>query len=225
MVWLYASFGIMIVEWYAAWRERTMLNRVVKPAALLALTIWFWSLGKGEGPLFWFGIGLIFSLLGDVLLLSNSLFMEGLAAFLLGHVFYIVSFNPTPPPFEWINGLLIVVVGTGGFFVVRTIRRGLLRRAAGRKLRMAVIIYGSIISLMMLSALFTLLRPEWPDKAAVLAVLGGGLFVLSDSLLGYDRFVQRLPHGRFWVMLTYHLGQIGLSAAMLVQTGAIQLPF
>ncbi|HOG79710.1 MAG TPA: lysoplasmalogenase, partial [Anaerolineaceae bacterium] len=168
---------------------------------------------------------LIFSLLGDVLLLSSSLFMEGLAAFLLGHVFYIVSFNPTPPPFEWINGLLIVVVGTGGFFVVRTIRRGLLRRAAGRKLRMAVIIYGSIISLMMLSALFTLLRPEWPDKAAVLAVLGGGLFVLSDSLLGYDRFVQRLPHGRFWVMMTYHLGQIGLSAAMLVQTGAIQLPF
>ncbi|HQN44153.1 MAG TPA: lysoplasmalogenase [Anaerolineaceae bacterium] len=215
----------MIVEWYAAWRERTMLNRVVKPAALLALTIWFWSMGKGEGPLFWFGIGLIFSLLGDVLLLSSSLFMEGLAAFLLGHVFYIVSFNPTPPPFEWINGLLIVVVGTGGFFVVRTIRRGLLRRAAGRKLRMAVIIYGSIISLMMLSALFTLLRPEWPDKAAVLAVLGGGLFVLSDSLLGYDRFVQRLPHGRFWVMLTYHLGQIGLSTAMLMQAGAIQLPF
>jgi len=116
-------------------------------------------------------------------------------------------------------------VGTGGFFVVRTIRRGLLRRAAGRKLRMAVIIYGSIISLMMLSALFTLLRPEWSDKAAILAVLGGGLFVLSDSLLGYDRFVQRLPHGRFWVMMTYHLGQIGLSAAMLVQAGSIQLPF
>jgi len=26
-------------------------------------------------------------------------------------------------------------------------------------------------------------------------------------------------------MLTYHLGQIGLSTAMLMQAGAIQLPF
>ncbi|HNT54365.1 MAG TPA: lysoplasmalogenase [Anaerolineaceae bacterium] len=223
MYWFYLACAIMVIEWYAAWREWTMLNRVVKPAALLALNVWFWSLGQGEGPLFWFGIGLIFSLLGDILLLSHSLFLEGLTAFLLGHIFYIVSFNPTPPPLHWVSLLLIAGIGAGGFFIVRTIRRGLLRRASGRKLRLAVVLYGSVISLMLLSTLFTLLRPEWPPRSALLACVGGALFVFSDSLLAFDRFVQRLPHGRFWVMLTYHLGQIGLSSAMLVQAGILKL--
>ena len=119
--------------------------------------------------------------------------------------------------------LLIAGIGAGGFFIVRTIRRGLLRRASGRKLRLAVVLYGSVISLMLLSTLFTLLRPEWPPRSALLACVGGALFVFSDSLLAFDRFVQRLPHGRFWVMLTYHLGQIGLSSAMLVQAGILKL--
>ena len=46
------------------------------------------------------------------------------------------------------------------------------------------------------------------------AIVGALLFYASDGILGWNRFVQPLPHGRLAVMTTYHLGQIGLVLAL-----------
>jgi uncharacterized membrane protein YhhN len=36
------------------------------------------------------------------------------------------------------------------------------------------------------------------------------LFVISDSLLSWDRFVAPITNARTIVMVTYHLGQFGI---------------
>jgi uncharacterized membrane protein YhhN len=39
------------------------------------------------------------------------------------------------------------------------------------------------------------------------ALAGSMAFYASDSLLGWDRFVHRLPHRGLAILSTYHLGQ------------------
>jgi uncharacterized membrane protein YhhN len=48
---------------------------------------------------------------------------------------------------------------------------------------------------------------------------GGLLFFISDLLHGADRLGKRIPHAKFWIIATYHLGQflIVLGAAQWAQ--------
>ena len=46
------------------------------------------------------------------------------------------------------------------------------------------------------------------------AIAGAVLFYASDGILGWNKFVQPVPHGRVAIMTTYHLGQIGLVLAL-----------
>ncbi len=71
------------------------------------------------------------------------------------------------------------------------------------------------------STLVCLLRPEWPGSAAAMAAGGGVLFLLSDSLLAWDRFVRPIPRGRFWTMLSYHGAQFLLASSVLSYLGSI----
>ena len=43
--------------------------------------------------------------------------------------------------------------------------------------------------------------------AAIATAIGGVLFLASDSLIAWERFVRRLPHGPLAVIVTYHLAQ------------------
>ncbi len=43
--------------------------------------------------------------------------------------------------------------------------------------------------------------------AAIATAAGGILFLASDSLIAWERFVHRVPHGPLAVIVTYHLAQ------------------
>jgi len=76
--------------------SQTALYMLVKPLLMISLLFYFTtgSMGypKWRIPVIF---ALIFSWLGDVLLLSNDLFLAGLAAFLVAHVLYIVAYHKT----------------------------------------------------------------------------------------------------------------------------------
>jgi uncharacterized membrane protein YhhN len=78
------------------------------------------------------------------------------------------------------------------------------------------LIYSIALSMMFFSAALTLAEPEWSALAAVPAAVGGLLFFSSDSLLSYNRYVRPVPHGQFLVRILYHLGQIALTAGVLI---------
>jgi uncharacterized membrane protein YhhN len=192
---------------------------VTKPAALIALIAWFSQVGGWQGSLLWFGLALCFSLVGDVMLLwPDRFFYFGLISFFLAHVGYIVGLNQQPVSFRPAGILILVLVIVVGALDYFRLRRGMSKQAETAKIsaRVPVAAYSSVLALMLLSAWMTLLRPQWPLPAALLAGFGATLFFISDSLLASGRFVGPVPHEDFWVMSTYHLGQLGLVAGALL---------
>lgn len=73
------------------------------------------------------------------------------------------------------------------------------------QLRFAMVVYLAAISFMAASAI---------ASGLPLAALGAILFVFSDALIAWDRFVAPLSSGRVAIIVTYHLGQFGLAHAL-----------
>ena len=218
--WFWITLLIMVTDWVATGLNAKTARYITKPAALIALIIWFSILGSWRGVLVWFGLGLVFSLLGDIFLLKpERAFLLGLAAFLAGHLGYIIGFNSRPV--VWNALLLIPIVGVAviALLVSRHVLGGINRDAANRSMRIPVIGYMTVILLMLLSAAACFFRPAWPVQAATLSTLGAASFLASDSLLASDRFVRPQNWANLTVMITYHLGQILIAAGALMALG------
>jgi len=211
------TLALAVFDWLAAEKHWRRIHFILKPAVLLALIAWF-SINTGwKGAALWFGLGLVCSLLGDVILeLPERFFLPGLVAFLLAHVFYIVGFSQSP--LVWIPSALVVGLAVlGAFaFVLSRLRQGLAHIEGGKRMLFPVIAYSLTISVMLASAWLCLCRPAWSTGAALAAGAGAFLFFCSDSLLAYDRFVHPFPHRELLVMGCYHLGQIGIVAGVIL---------
>jgi len=99
-------------------------------------------------------------------------------------------------------GAALVVVGmaTVGRRIVGAVRAG------EPALASPVVAYMVVISAMVVAAFGTL------DARAM---VGSVLFYASDALIAWNRFIEALARGRVAIMVTYHLGQIGLVASLV----------
>jgi uncharacterized membrane protein YhhN len=68
----------------------------------------------------------------------------------------------------------------------------------------------------------TLFRTDWLSTPAYLVSLGAVLFLSSDLLLAWNKFVNPVRHGPLLIMVTYHLGQLALLAGAVGQFGSFQ---
>jgi len=207
-------------NWYAAVAGSRKLEYVFKPATLMAAIAWAVWLAA-ERPAGWgwlapfFVAALVASLVGDVLLMlpdRNRFFLPGLMFFLLAHVCYVIGLNGTLPPLAAL--VLLIPVGILWVLLFRGIAAGL-RRGADAGLLAAAATYSAALGLMLYSAWATWFRPEWNLTAQVLAIAGGTLFFVSDTMLAWNRFVRPWPQSHVQVMVTYHLGQFCLAAVVL----------
>ncbi len=211
------AIAFAFLDWASTWKGWKIRLYVSKPATLLFLIVWTWQVTHWQGGMLWFGLALIFSLLGDIALMLNPrYFMVGLSAFLIAHLNFLVGFNQQPPPLTIGSLLIALLVGISAARVLKTLRPGVMKVPRGKRFLTAVLFYGVTLALMVLSALITTFRADWQLSHALLVSVGAILFYISDTLLGYDRFVKKVNHGQSYVHLTYHLGQIGIvTGAML----------
>jgi uncharacterized membrane protein YhhN len=202
--------ALAVTDWVAADRKIKPLEYFAKPATMLAL-LWWMGLNAGlGGSMLWFTLGVAFCLAGDVfLMIPRDMFIFGLLAFLMGHICYIVGLNNNPPFINYWGGFLIVILGIYIYWLYPRLAGGLKRKGQNR-LRIAVLVYALVISLMVYSALMTWTRPGWSIAAALSASLGALLFYASDAMLAWDRFLKPISHARLRVMASYHLGQVGI---------------
>lgn len=185
---LAAAAFAALVDWIAVARGLRPLEWVAKPAALALLLLWA-ALGPDAS---WVLLAaLTFSLLGDVyLMLPGNLFAAGLTAFLIGHLGFIAAFDaPVLPRLAWLVGVLVVSAPL-------TLR--LVRAVANPPLRAAVAAYMLVIAVMVASALAS------GDR---LAALGAVLFMISDAMIAWNRFVRPFRGARTAIIVTYHVGQ------------------
>jgi uncharacterized membrane protein YhhN len=150
-------------------------------------------------------VALVCSLAGDLFLLDGDRrFVPGLVAFLLAHVAFTIGLA-LAPDWSWAGfavgaAMTAVLAATVGVRIVRA------ASASAAVLGPAVTAYLVAISAMFCAAVAT---------GNLWAIGGAGLFVASDSVLGWRQFVGAQQWMTPTVMITYHLGQAGLVASLI----------
>jgi uncharacterized membrane protein YhhN len=213
------AFVFAALEALAVWKGWLKLEFIAKPAVMVCLFLWLYLTAGLQGALLWFGIGILFSLAGDVaLLFMDRFFLFGLVAFLLAQVAYLIGFNTPFPATQGIwSFVLAIAIGLGASRLIRRILAGV--RTTDASLVTPVTLYSTVITLMLLSALLTLIRPDWAATPAAIASLGAFLFYLSDIVLAWNKFVAPIRNGRVLNIGLYQLGQIAIVIGVAMQFG------
>ena len=218
VLWLILAIIFASLEVLAVSKNVQRLEYVAKPAVMLCLFLWLFADTGLQGHAFWFGMGILFSLAGDVLLTFERMFLPGLVAFLLAHLAYIVGFREeilTLTAWSLILALFIAVnIGRLLGRIVET-----MRSKGENKLVFPVLAYGTIISVMLYAAMSTISNSAWKNSAALFISVGAFFFCVSDAILAWNKFVAPVRNGRVWNIVLYYLGQIGLIAGVIAQFG------
>ncbi len=205
--WILLFAVIMIGDLTGIQLQHKGLQFIFKPLIIPVLFGYLDSQSAGitKGLCKWISAALLFSLLGDILLMfeeKNAIFfLLGLSAFLLAHIFYIIFFHQVRIK-ENVKGnpwLLVIVVG----YYVALIS---LLSPYLSAMRIPVLVYGIVISFMFMLAMHLLfiknkLTGKWMMTGAL-------LFVMSDSILAINKFYLPFEAAGVLIMLTYGLAQL-----------------
>ncbi len=204
---------IVLLEFVSgASTDFSTMHYVCKPAIVLALLIFFWSHSRilNKSSRFLMVSALLFSLLGDILLMFANLgshyFLFGLIAFLIAHIMYSIVFargrNKSMNPVGFIA--ILMLYGGGLFYLLNGGLYNML---------LPVMLYMLIILTM---TIFAYLRQGRTVKLSYqFVLLGAFLFLVSDSILALNKFYKPLAYSNITIMLTYALAQYFIVVGML----------
>jgi uncharacterized membrane protein YhhN len=143
--------------------------------------------------------GLLCSLAGDIaLMFPDKLFTAGLAAFLAAQVCYILAFKPGPE--RPVSAALLFPFLIYGLLMFRILAPSL------GPLKFPVFVYVAAIAVM--AGLAAGRFVERGGLQPLLAFAGAVLFLVSDSVLAYDRFAKKLGFAQAVILGTYFPAQI-----------------
>lgn len=189
---------------YGLSTHASLLCLLVKPMPVLALLGWLHDAPPTEYRR-WISLGLIFSLVGDELLAwPGDLFIFGLGAFLCAHLAYLKAYFSDCRRLALLP--MVLALGVGAVLLSVLIAHGL------GDLLIPVVIYALVISAMLWRALARV-GSGVPKGSALLAAAGALSFVLSDALIGINRFVFAFEAAPYLLITTYWLGQWGITAS------------
>ena len=191
-----------------------------KPLMMLVLSSWFYFNSRRVGDRFTLLVqaGLLFSLMGDVALMLQHRdefnFLIGLSAFLIAQLCYAMAFLHNIVEAGQARGVLIstliaVSLLTYGYFFASTILP-----AVEETITIPVTIYAIAITVMGVTASFRLGRTFL--RSFLFTMAGALCFILSDSLLATNRFLNPMDHAKWSVLLTYATAQVLIISGALM---------
>jgi len=161
---------------------------------------------------------LLLSGIGDALLIGQGegYFVGGLSAFLCAHMVYVSlfvqrhrSYSAGLTATSWVDQKTwpAILIPVGVLYYLYPSLGGMI---------FPVLAYITVITLMWLLALSNFVRSRSSDSShegwgpSVLLTLGASLFVVSDAVLAFEKFIAPFPGARLTVMGTYILAQLAL---------------
>ncbi|KMK78326.1 hypothetical protein AB990_01320 [Alkalihalobacillus pseudalcaliphilus] len=146
-------------------------------------------------------LGLIVCMIADGVIVYS--FLGGLIVFLTGHIFYLYAFLKIS-----VNKRKSGIVSFP-FLIYMTIMGYLLISAmvdsGETALVIPVILYILVIGFMGITAVWT------NDKYAM---IGAILFIISDSFLAWNMFVESISYSHVWIMTTYYGAQFFIATSI-----------
>ena len=210
---------LLAEQWQVEW-----LILATKPLLISLLALWFYRRARPPRDRFsrLLLAGLIFSVGGDSLLMLvgygpriESFFLLGLGSFLLAQCCYAAAFWSYGER-HYLRRRPVAALPLVAFYAFLM---WVLAPHLTGVLQVAVAIYGLAITTMALGAVdlrdAILFEPQKIQKNTKAGhgriywglLAGVLLFLLSDSLIAWNKFVQPLPGARFSIMATYLAGQ------------------
>jgi uncharacterized membrane protein YhhN len=176
------------------------LYLTAKPLLMITLLLYFLSASSGFPRWRWMVVAaLVFSWAGDVFLIWDNMFIFGLVAFLIAHLFYIIAYHQTGAAKGELRPLDIIKFLLLGSILIWLIYPGL----------------GSMMLPVLVYALVLLGMGIWAHKrrgstsanSFTLVSIGVVLFVISDGMIAVNKFAFEIPAERILIMSTYMTAQ------------------
>jgi uncharacterized membrane protein YhhN len=183
------------------------LEWITKPTLLISLGIFFYFESK-KGKILRGSqralilAAIIFSCLGDTILLFENMFVFGLGSFLIAHVCYISAFIQD-------NQGWIFTKKDRWFWVIPVAVYGIAFMSYLLPHLGAMTIPVCVYSIAILAMFLTVIN-RWKSvsyDSFWWVLIGAIFFCLSDSLLAINLFAQPVPYGNILVITTYAVGQ------------------
>lgn len=210
-------FGLLSIHVWGEYKKIIKMRYITKPL-LMPLLIIFYVLGATVGTLNALIIfALLFGTIGDIFMMKEEVdkfFLNGMIAFLIGHVFYIFFITKIVinigdfASFPW---LILFLTGPGivvGLYSMKKMKPKL------GKFLLPTVIYSGFLLIMHFSTL--LLSSATLDERFWYIYLGSLLFVISDTLLAWNRFVSKINHHLVYIMILYGVGQFLITLSFLL---------
>jgi uncharacterized membrane protein YhhN len=193
-----------LANWYSRWKLNVRLELISKPLTTLGAIAIAALAGGPRSATVVAIIALTLCLVGDVALLpAVDQFVVGLAAFLLGHVAFIVMFVQRGLDRWPMAGVAVV----GCALLLGTAAVPIVRGAATKGFGIPVRAYLVVISAMCVVGWAT---GNW------LIMVGATAFIVSDSILGWGQFVAERSWMHLAIMITYHVAIVSLALSLTI---------
>ncbi|HEY0656387.1 MAG TPA: lysoplasmalogenase [Chryseosolibacter sp.] len=182
-----------------------LLFAISKPLIVVSLLAYYYVASQREDRSPTFVIALLACLAGDIFLMDPDYFIPGLVSFLIGHVLYIFSYrqHQSEDDVDSLRGIQrvrlafpIILAGTGLVVILYPVLGDL---------QIPVMIYAAVITAMTLTALFRYGRTN--TRSFWLVFSGAALFMISDSVLAFNKFLEPITNAGLYIMLTYMAAQ------------------
>ncbi len=191
--------------------DYSFLHHFTKPLLMPVLAgFYLMSIKNSNTAISWFVlISLFFSWLGDVFLMYQShdqlYFMLGLGAFLIAHILYIVCYIRMTNDTEIDKEKRPRLARYDFFLVLIWLTLISVLFPVLGEMKIPVTLYSMTITGMALTALH---RYQKTTTQSFWMVVGGALiFMLSDSMIAINKFLEPITYAGVWIMITYIIAQ------------------
>jgi uncharacterized membrane protein YhhN len=224
---LYLFYVNAIVNLFTQVTKNELLDFVTKPLIMITLLVYYLA-GRKEKPntLTYLAIGaILFSWCGDIILMLqgryDGLFVFGLAAFLIAHLFYIATYRKAVLPersaesrsFIRTRIAFLIFVGAALIYILYPNLENML---------VPVILYTFVIISMAIAGV--LRKGRTVEKSFIMVYSGALLFIMSDSMIAINKFLNPLVQAQLMIMATYIAAQFLIVKGLLAHENSKEAP-